>query len=181
MALNSPSNGVEKIEVVPAHGFAHFHAGIHFQQHVVPAFGDGHKKGDKESHDDQPFGGVYLGDDRACFYAKYKTCRQDEDIQDGDIFKTEGISQVDQEIDDQDEQKLEAWIDEIGDDGAEQQNDNAKDNGGRFFHFPGGQGPFRLRRMLFIVFYIPVIIDHVDTAGKTAERHKCQEQHLNFC
>ena len=68
------------------YGFSHILAQRHFQKDIIPSFRSGHKQGQQEYHNIQPFGDFNVCDYAPGFYPEHKSCGQNKYIQDGYRF-----------------------------------------------------------------------------------------------
>ena len=97
---------IEEFKVVAFYRFAHIAAGAQFQQDVVAAFADGHEDREEEDHDDDPFGEGYPGNDGAAFDAEDESGGKQNEVEDGDGFQPQGIAEVYEKIDAEDEKRI---------------------------------------------------------------------------
>jgi hypothetical protein len=159
--------GVEKFQVIAFDGFPHVSAGVQFQEYVVPSFANGHEQGQEEDHDDDPFGEFYVAYYGARFYAKYETCGQQDDIQDGNGFQAEGVPEVDEEVDGEYEDEF--FFYGPGDCEAEDNEDGADEECGGGGDGAGSDGSFAFYGVFPVVFDVFVIIEDIDAAGDKAK------------
>ena len=165
---------VEKFEVIGFYGLPHVGAGYLFQEKIVTAFADRHEDGKEEDHDDDPFGKGYIGDDGTGLYPEDESDGEDEDVEDGDLFEAEAITEIEEKI--EGEYECEIGADGPGDPETENDEQGADEKGSAGGDGAGGQGAFTFHRVFPVIFPVAVIVDDIDRAGDEGECDEAEEE-----
>ena len=133
------------------------------------------KMDEQEDHDHDPFGERYVGYDGAAFDAEDESGGKDHDIEDGDGFQSQGIGQVDHEIDSQYEKEFVSY--KPGEGEAGEDKDGTDDQSRGRSDGAGGQGPFAFHGVFPVVFAVAVVVDDIDATGYKG-KGDCAEKHV---
>ena len=127
--------------------------------------GHAHVQPRRETHD--------VDQRHACRHTQHEARRDDQHVDDDDVFEFEGVGQIDQRVQHDDDAK--GRIQRERGDEREQPDRDRRAPRDRDRQLAGGDGPVLLLGMLPIGVDIGDVVDDVDRAGDQAQQHKAED------